>query len=70
MKTYAFGRKIELLEKFAHPAVGIFATAQESEKGQVKRGPDYRKKERPFHLDRKIFHLARSLKNSLLSLML
>ena len=32
-------------------------------------GVDLRKKERPFHLDRKSFHRARSLKNSLLSLM-
>ena len=38
VKRYAIGGKIELLEKFAHPAVGKFATAQESDKGQVKRG--------------------------------
>ena len=43
MKRYAIGRKIELLAKIAHPAVGKFATAQESDKGQVKRGPDHRK---------------------------
>ena len=39
VKRYAIGRKIELLAKFAHPAVGKFATAQESDKGQVKHGP-------------------------------
>ena len=39
VKRYAIGRKIELLAKFAHPAVGKFATAQESDKGQVKRAP-------------------------------
>ena len=39
VKRYAIGRKIELLAKFAHPAVGEFTTAQESDKGQVKRGP-------------------------------
>ena len=43
MKRYAIGRKIESLAKFAHSAIGKFATAQESEKGQVKRGPDHRK---------------------------
>ena len=31
-------------------------------------GVDSRKKERPFHLERNIFHMARSLKNSLFSL--
>ena len=40
VKRYAIGRKIELLAKFAHPAVGEFTTAQESDKGQVKRGPE------------------------------
>ena len=48
MKRYAISRKIELLTKFAHPAVGKFATAQEAKKAKLNAAQITEKSRAPF----------------------